>query len=344
MGGAARDVVRTARVPGRQRAGAGHRRAVCTGASRIARRATWPRCAPRWCRAPVAPWWRATARARRRSGARGRAAVGRRGDRRPDPVTERRGRHGRGGDRRGVPRQRLRRDRRGGRRRRSPTASITCCRRHVDHKTVLQEELARRGASVTYAVTETSGPPHQRLFTTVARSGISNSVGVRGRARRPPSRPPPARRWQTSIRSDRDVSEDASASEDSSRSRGAWSCSFHEGIAVIVGPNGSGKSNIADALQWAMATQAPSQLRAPTGPGRAVLGVGRAAARPACARSSWCSTTRAARCRWSSTRCRSCAACTASARASTSSTAHGCAGSTCSSSWPTPAWAARCTR
>jgi ribonuclease III len=39
---------------------------------------------------------------------------------------------------------------------------------HVDHKTVLQEELARRGVAVTYAVTETSGPPHQRLFTTVA--------------------------------------------------------------------------------------------------------------------------------------------------------------------------------
>jgi ribonuclease-3 len=43
--------------------------------------------------------------------------------------------------------------------------------RHVDHKTVLQEELARRGAAVTYAVTETSGPPHQRLFTTVAMMG-----------------------------------------------------------------------------------------------------------------------------------------------------------------------------
>ncbi|MGN6380030.1 MAG: chromosome segregation protein SMC [Gaiellales bacterium] len=40
---------------------------------------------------------------------------------------------------------------------------------------------------------------------------------------------------------------------------------FHEGIAVIVGPNGSGKSNIADALQWAMAVQSPSQLRAPNG-------------------------------------------------------------------------------
>jgi len=42
---------------------------------------------------------------------------------------------------------------------------------HVDHKTVLQEELARRGASVTYLLTETAGPPHQRVFTTSARVG-----------------------------------------------------------------------------------------------------------------------------------------------------------------------------
>jgi ribonuclease-3 len=39
---------------------------------------------------------------------------------------------------------------------------------HVDHKTVLQEKLARRGASVTYAVADVSGPPHQRWFTSVA--------------------------------------------------------------------------------------------------------------------------------------------------------------------------------
>jgi ribonuclease-3 len=39
---------------------------------------------------------------------------------------------------------------------------------HVDAKTVLQEELARRGASVTYAIADVSGPPHQRWFTSVA--------------------------------------------------------------------------------------------------------------------------------------------------------------------------------
>jgi chromosome segregation protein len=40
---------------------------------------------------------------------------------------------------------------------------------------------------------------------------------------------------------------------------------FEPGVSVVVGPNGSGKSNIADALQWAMASQPPSQLRAQTG-------------------------------------------------------------------------------
>ncbi len=39
---------------------------------------------------------------------------------------------------------------------------------HVDHKTVLQEELARRGASVTYELVETTGPDHERRFTTAA--------------------------------------------------------------------------------------------------------------------------------------------------------------------------------
>jgi ribonuclease III len=42
---------------------------------------------------------------------------------------------------------------------------------HVDHKTVLQEELARLGSSVTYRLMETSGPPHRRTFTTAAMVG-----------------------------------------------------------------------------------------------------------------------------------------------------------------------------
>jgi ribonuclease-3 len=38
----------------------------------------------------------------------------------------------------------------------------------VDHKTELQEELARRGLGVSYALIESDGPPHERTFTAVA--------------------------------------------------------------------------------------------------------------------------------------------------------------------------------
>ena len=39
---------------------------------------------------------------------------------------------------------------------------------HVDYKTVLQEDLARQGASVTYDLVEATGPDHDRRFTSVA--------------------------------------------------------------------------------------------------------------------------------------------------------------------------------
>jgi ribonuclease-3 len=39
---------------------------------------------------------------------------------------------------------------------------------HVDYKTELQEALARRGQSVSYAVLEVEGPPHDRRFTCAA--------------------------------------------------------------------------------------------------------------------------------------------------------------------------------
>jgi ribonuclease-3 len=39
---------------------------------------------------------------------------------------------------------------------------------HVDHKTELQEQLARRGSSVTYTVVHVEGPPHDRTFTAAA--------------------------------------------------------------------------------------------------------------------------------------------------------------------------------
>jgi ribonuclease III len=38
----------------------------------------------------------------------------------------------------------------------------------VDHKTTLQEELAKRGRRVEYETIETEGPPHDRTFTCTA--------------------------------------------------------------------------------------------------------------------------------------------------------------------------------
>ena len=39
---------------------------------------------------------------------------------------------------------------------------------HVDHKTELQEQLARSGRSVNYVVLNVEGPPHDRTFTAAA--------------------------------------------------------------------------------------------------------------------------------------------------------------------------------
>jgi ribonuclease III len=39
---------------------------------------------------------------------------------------------------------------------------------HVDHKTELQETLARDGRQVSYSVLEVDGPPHDRTFTSAA--------------------------------------------------------------------------------------------------------------------------------------------------------------------------------
>jgi ribonuclease III len=50
---------------------------------------------------------------------------------------------------------------------------------HVDYKTELQEELARRGLSVSYTVLEVEGPPHLRQFTCAAViDGKESGVGV----------------------------------------------------------------------------------------------------------------------------------------------------------------------
>jgi len=49
---------------------------------------------------------------------------------------------------------------------------------HVDHKTVLQETLARLGQSVAYSVLEVEGPPHDRTFTCAAViDGVESGVG-----------------------------------------------------------------------------------------------------------------------------------------------------------------------
>jgi ribonuclease III len=39
---------------------------------------------------------------------------------------------------------------------------------YVDHKTELQEALARAGSTVTYVVLDVDGPPHDRTFTCAA--------------------------------------------------------------------------------------------------------------------------------------------------------------------------------
>jgi ribonuclease-3 len=55
---------------------------------------------------------------------------------------------------------------------------------HVDYKTELQEELARRALSVSYSVIEVDGPPHDRTFTCAAIiDGAEAGVG-RGRSKK----------------------------------------------------------------------------------------------------------------------------------------------------------------
>jgi ribonuclease-3 len=52
--------------------------------------------------------------------------------------------------------------------------------RPVDHKSALQERLARRGQLVSYEVIEEHGPPHDRTFTvvaTIAGTHIGTGVG-----------------------------------------------------------------------------------------------------------------------------------------------------------------------
>jgi ribonuclease-3 len=51
---------------------------------------------------------------------------------------------------------------------------------HVDHKTELQEQLARTGRTVTYTTVNVDGPPHDRSFTAAAMIGediVGTGVG-----------------------------------------------------------------------------------------------------------------------------------------------------------------------
>jgi ribonuclease-3 len=55
---------------------------------------------------------------------------------------------------------------------------------HVDHKTELQEVLARTGRQVSYVVLDVEGPPHDRRFTCAAMID-DEQVGVgRGRSKK----------------------------------------------------------------------------------------------------------------------------------------------------------------
>jgi ribonuclease-3 len=55
---------------------------------------------------------------------------------------------------------------------------------HVDHKTELQEELARRGRQVVYNVLDVQGPPHDRTFKCAAMiDGEEAGVGT-GRSKK----------------------------------------------------------------------------------------------------------------------------------------------------------------
>jgi ribonuclease III len=51
----------------------------------------------------------------------------------------------------------------------------------VDYKTELQEELARRGSAVSYALLDSEGPAHERTFTAAALvDGVQSGVGKGG--------------------------------------------------------------------------------------------------------------------------------------------------------------------
>jgi ribonuclease-3 len=55
---------------------------------------------------------------------------------------------------------------------------------HVDHKTELQEVLARAGRQVSYTVLDVEGPPHDRRFTCAAVIDDEQAGVGRGRSKK----------------------------------------------------------------------------------------------------------------------------------------------------------------
>jgi len=55
---------------------------------------------------------------------------------------------------------------------------------YIDHKTELQEALARRGRQVSYVVLEVDGPPHDRSFTAAATVDGEQMGSGRGRSKK----------------------------------------------------------------------------------------------------------------------------------------------------------------
>jgi ribonuclease III len=55
---------------------------------------------------------------------------------------------------------------------------------HVDHKTELQEALARTGRQVSYVVLSAEGPPHERHFTCAAMVGGERLGSGEGRSKK----------------------------------------------------------------------------------------------------------------------------------------------------------------
>ena len=193
----------------------------------------------------------------------------------------------RGGDRRLLPRARLRAHRRGdGRRLRARDRA----RDRDDARLQVGAPGAAgspRGAR-NLRRRRRGGPPHDRRFEVEAtgrRRG--RRAAARGARRRPPSRPPRPRRSSSSTpenptgfgvpqsigvrRANLPAEETRQGMHLKSITMKGFKSfpertrlEFSPGVSVIVGPNGCGKSNITDAVLWALGEQSPLAVRGQT--------------------------------------------------------------------------------